>query len=179
MQCVHLPHVLALPWESYLRYATEGAFNDSFRTELLMFRLLRSPCHLHSPHALHKDPLLLERAQCMEGIFLLPTLLMYSLIIKLTLCVWLCVNLWIFPMTTGCLLNGIWSVSAFELPFAYSCLLAYVHVSMKWIDLEVSSCVSFRPHYGPLLVFCLCTSVSFFGGELLVQWVIALITDES
>ncbi len=114
MQCVHLPHVLALPWESYLRCATEGAFNDSFRTKLLMFRLLRSCCHLHSPHVLHKDPLQLQRAQCMERISLLPTLLMYSLIIKLTLCVWLCVNLWIFPVTTGCLLNGTWSVSAFE-----------------------------------------------------------------
>lgn len=87
-------------WESYLRCAAEGAFNDSFRTELLMLRLLRSPCHLRSPHALYKDPLQLKRAQCMEGIFLLQTLLMCLLIIELTPCVWLCVNLWISPMTT-------------------------------------------------------------------------------
>lgn len=100
MQCVHLPHVLALPSECMRILPAEGAFNDSFKTELLMFHLLRSPCHLRSPHKLYKDPLQLERAQCMEGIFLLQTLLMCSLIIELTPCVWLCVNLWNSPMTT-------------------------------------------------------------------------------
>lgn len=162
-------------WESYLRRAAEGAFNDSFRTKLLMFRLLRSPCHLRSPHALHKDPLQLERAQCMERIFLLQTLLMCSLIIELTPCVWLCVNLWISPMTT--------SVLAEWLQCVYSCLLAYVqavHVSVKWIDFWKWAAVRVSDRIKvPCWFFCLCTSVSFFGGECLHQWVMDLITAES
>lgn len=135
-------------WESYLRRAAEGAFNDSFRTELLMFRLLRSPCHLRSPHALHKDPLQLERAQCMERIFLLQTLLMCSLIIELTPCVWLCVNLWISPMTT--------SVLAEWLQCVYSCLLAYiqaVHVSVKWIGFGSEQLCEFQTALRSLVDF--------------------------